>query len=72
MQDNIPFMLDCWANRVVHLLLLKSSMPEPIDSPLCADEIMRRLSVLLWLVSLFIADNFRLSDLTYLVSCGQC
>ena len=26
----IPYMFDCWADPVFHLLLLKSSMPHPI------------------------------------------
>ena len=26
MHGNIPFMFDCWADSVLHLLLLKSSM----------------------------------------------
>ena len=28
--DNIPYTFVCWADPVVHLLLLKSSMPRPI------------------------------------------
>ena len=30
MHGNIPYMFDCWADPVVHLLLLKSSMAEAI------------------------------------------
>ena len=29
---NIPYMVDCWANTAVHLLLLKSSTTHPFGS----------------------------------------
>ena len=29
---NIPYMFDCWHDPIVHLLLLKSSMPQGIYS----------------------------------------
>ena len=29
MNANFTFMIDCWADPVAHLLLLKNSMPRP-------------------------------------------